>query len=296
MTLELPWLPPAEIVRIGGRGEFFVRRHQHADSTRPTLLLLHGWTASADLQFFSAYRQLAERWSFIALDHRGHGRGLRTVEPFTLEDVADDAAAVVRQLGIEQTIAIGYSMGGPVSMLLARRHPDLVSGIVTQATALEWRATRRERLTWRLLALAGIGMRSRFYARYIARGLPSLIPDGHPLAAYREWLVAETRRNFPTAIIEAGGALSRYDARTWASLLDVPAGMLITTGDRLVKPRKQRALAAALRAEVREVDADHLVPWEKPEPFAALTVELVESVAARTSLSTAQPSSAPASA
>ncbi|MEM9515121.1 MAG: alpha/beta hydrolase, partial [Actinomycetota bacterium] len=275
----------------------FVRHHQHPDPSRPTLLLLHGWTASADLQFFSAYEQLAERWSFIALDHRGHGRGLRTIEPSTLEDVADDAAAVVRQLGVDQTIAIGYSMGGPVSMLLARRHPDLVAGLVTQATALEWRATRRERVMWRLLPLAGTGMRSRFYARYIARGLPSLIPDDHPLASYRDWLVAETRRNFPTAVIEAGGALSRYDARPWASSLEVPAGMLITTDDRLVKPRKQRALASALRAEVRAVDADHLVTWERPEPFAALTVELVESVAGRVASSTAaQASSTPASA
>ncbi|MEM9513602.1 MAG: alpha/beta fold hydrolase, partial [Actinomycetota bacterium] len=203
MTIELPWLPPAKIVRIDGRGEFFVRHHQHPDPSRLTLLLLHGWTASADLQFFSAYEQLAERWSFIALDHRGHGRGLRTVEPFTLEEVADDAAAVVRQLGVDHTIAIGYSMGGPVSMLLTRQHPDLVAGLVTQATALEWRATRRERVMWRLLPLAGTGMRSRFYARYIARGLPSLIPDDHPLASYRDWLVAETRRNFPTAVIEA---------------------------------------------------------------------------------------------
>ena len=281
MILELPWLPPAEIVRVNGRGEFFVRRHQHPDPSRPTLLLLHGWTASADLQFFSAYRELAEQWSFIALDHRGHGRGLRTVEPFTLEDVADDAAAVARQLGVEQTIAIGYSMGGPVSMLLAQRHGDLVVGLVPQATALEWRATRRERLMWKLLPLAGTGMRSRFYARYISRGLPTLIPDTHPLAAYRTWITAETRRNFPTAVIQAGTALSTYDARSWAGTLDVPAAMMITTGDRLVKPRKQRALAAALGAAVREIAADHLAPWEQPEEFAALTVELVSDVVAR---------------
>ncbi|MEM8621814.1 MAG: alpha/beta hydrolase [Actinomycetota bacterium] len=281
MTLELPWLPPAEIVRVDGRGEFFVRRHQHRNPSRPTLLLLHGWTASADLQFFSAYRELAEQWSFIALDHRGHGRGLRTVEPFTLEDVADDAAAVSRQLGVERTIVVGYSMGGPVSMLLARRHRDLVAGLVPQATALEWRATRRERLMWKLLPLAGTGMRSRFYARYIARGLPSLIPDDHPLAEYRTWVAAETRRNFTSAIIQAGTALSKYDARPWVGSLDVPAAMLITTGDRLVKPRKQRALAAALGAEVRELAGDHLAPWEQPTAFAALTVELVADVATR---------------
>ncbi|RLE21948.1 MAG: alpha/beta hydrolase, partial [Actinobacteria bacterium] len=84
--MELPWLPPAKIVRVEGRGEFFVRHFEHADHHAPTVLMLHGWTASADLQFFTAYEALAEKVSFIAIDHRGHGRGLRTLDKFTLED------------------------------------------------------------------------------------------------------------------------------------------------------------------------------------------------------------------
>jgi pimeloyl-ACP methyl ester carboxylesterase len=42
-------------------------------------------------------------------------------------------------------------MGGPVGLLLARRHPDKVAALVMQATALEWRRTARERIVWRLL-------------------------------------------------------------------------------------------------------------------------------------------------
>ena len=79
-VFHMPWMPPAEIVRVDGRGEFFVRRHQHPDPAAPTVMLLHGWTASADLQFFTAYRGLAEHYSFIGIDHRGHGRGLRTLD------------------------------------------------------------------------------------------------------------------------------------------------------------------------------------------------------------------------
>ena len=137
---RLPWLPEGRIVLLPGRGETFARVHRHADASRPTLLLLHGWTASADLQFFTAYRDLCDHYSVVAIDHRGHGRGIRTAVPFELDDVADDAAALVRALGIDQVVTVGYSMGGPISMLMARRHPELVSGLVVQATALEWRA------------------------------------------------------------------------------------------------------------------------------------------------------------
>ena len=50
-----------------------------------------------------------------------------------------------------------------------------------------------------------------------------------------------------------------------------------------MKPRKQRALADALGAEVRELEGDHLSAWEHPKEFAAATVELVELVAAKSS-------------
>ena len=54
-VLTVPWLPEGRTVLLPGRGEVFYRYHRHADPSAPTLLLLHGWTASADLQFFTAY-------------------------------------------------------------------------------------------------------------------------------------------------------------------------------------------------------------------------------------------------
>ena len=119
----MPWLPEGRTLVVPGRGELFYRSHRHADPAAPTVLLLHGWTATADLQFFTAYEALAARCSFVTLDHRGHGRGLRPEARFELEDAADDAAALVEALGVGPVITVGYSMGGPVSMLLARRHP-----------------------------------------------------------------------------------------------------------------------------------------------------------------------------
>ncbi len=275
-----PWLPPAQIVRVDGRGEFFVRRHVHPDPAAPTVLLLHGWTASSDLQFLAAYEALGEMCSFIGIDHRGHGRGLRTLQPFELDDVADDAAAVVRELGVGPVIALGYSMGGPVALHLARAHPDLVSGLVVQATALEWRATLRERLVWRLLPIMGVALRSWTQPLVLRKGTDFLLDESSPLWPHRRWIVAETMRNEPRVMIEAGKALSRYDARSWASEIAVPAAMLISTQDRLVRPRKQRQLAAALNAKVVEVEMDHLGALERPAQFASATVELVAFVAA----------------
>jgi pimeloyl-ACP methyl ester carboxylesterase len=284
--LVLPWLPAGRLVRIEGRGELFVRHHRHADPAAPNVLLLHGWTASSDLQFFTAYEALAAHVSFVGIDHRGHGRGLRSPMPFRLEDAADDAAAVIRELATGPVVAVGYSMGGPISLHLARRHPDLVRGLVVQATALEWTTTRRERTLWRVLPVFGSWLRSKGYRWYLNRTVPKLIGAGHPVEPYVPWLLSEMSRNDPFAMVDAGRALSDYDARAWAPALGVPAASLITTRDRLVSVGKQRALAAALGATVRELPADHFAPLAAPHRYAALTVELVDEV-----LQAAQPTS-----
>ena len=278
-----PWLPEGRTLVAPGRGELFYRRFQHPDPDAPTVLLLHGWTASGDLQFFTAYRALAERCSFLTIDHRGHGRGLRSEHRFELEDVADDAAALIEMLGVAPVIALGYSMGGPISMLLARRHPDLVRALVVQATALEWCSSRIERVRWKTARIIGPLLRSFAYQRWLRHGLARLLGTRSPIQAYVPWLSGEMRRNDAQAIVQAGQALSRYDARPWASELSKPAVSLITTNDHLVKPRKQRALAEALGAEVRELAGNHLSAWEHPDEFAAITVELVELVAAKSS-------------
>jgi 3-oxoadipate enol-lactonase len=278
-----PALPPGRVLSLPGRGEVFVR-DSGGTSSRPAVLLLHGWTASADLNFFPVYASLSESYRVIALDLRGHGRGLRSMEPFSLEDCADDAAALLDQLSAARVIVVGYSMGGPVGQLLARRHPGQVAALVMQATALEWRHTARERAVWRLLPVLDLSLRFGADAGLVERVLRQAVEESPELDGYRPWLAAEFRRATARDLVAAGRALSRYDARPWAEQLDVPAVILVTTRDRLVRPAKQRELAEALRASVLEIDADHDLPLVKGGEYARLTRLAVDNVAAAAGL------------
>ena len=120
------------------------------------------------------------------------------------------------------------------------------------------------------MRIIGPLLRSVAYQRWLSHGIRRLLGKGHDLEPYVPWLSGEMRRNDPQGIVQAGQALSRYDARPWASELRKPAASLITTRDRLVRPRKQRALAEALGAEVRELDGDHISAWLHPKEFAAV--------------------------
>ena len=274
---EAPFLLPGQIVYVPGRGEMFVRHQQHSDPNAPTVLLLHGWTASSDLQFFSAYEELAKYFSIIGVDHRGHGRGLRPHCPVTLEDCADDAAAVTRALGITSVITVGYSMGGPISLLTAQRHPELVSGMVLQATALEWSGTRKEKNRMRFIGpVSHIVGRPRVLRWFMKRTLPR----GHETRRYVSWIIAENRRNDPWMIAEAGRAIAKFDARQFAPTLNKSASFVLTLRDTLVLPHKQRALAAAVNAQILELDGDHMAPILMPREFAVATRQAVDLVVA----------------
>lgn len=274
-------LPPGRVICVPGRGEVFVRVQPHANAQAPTVLLLHGWTASCDTQFLYAYQQLAEAYTVVGVDHHGHGRGLRSEEPFDLERVADDAAAVLRALGLSGVIAVGYSMGGPIGMYLARRHPSLVRGLVLQATALEWLSGRLERARWRAVPLMSPVVRSWWFPRVVGRGLRWVARRNEHIDEVLPWLVSEIRRNDPLTVTSAGRALSRHDARPWASTLSVPAASVITKRDRLVRPRKQRALANAVSARIFDVAAGHLAALSHPVEFSTATRNAVDDVVRR---------------
>lgn len=111
----------------------------------PTILLLHGWLATGALNWYQCFAPLAGQATVITIDHRGHGRGIRSRRRFRLADCADDTAAALRRLDTGPVVAIGYSMGGPVAQLLWRRHGDLVAGLGFVATGTEFVTGNRHR-------------------------------------------------------------------------------------------------------------------------------------------------------
>ena len=275
---QLPWMPDSRIVSVPHRGEFFVRYSKHENANAPVVALLHGWTGNADINFFPVYAQLVQQYSVLAVDHRGHGRGLRTNDRFTLEDCADDVVAIMDQLDISSVTAVGYSMGGPIAMLMSKQHTTRVHSLVLCATALEWSALRSERIRWKIGRVVSPVFRLLTTPRLIDRYIKGKIPRASSAASLRPWLVSEIRRNDSWTMNQAGRALSKYDARPWAPTLGLPTASIVTSRDSLVAPNKQQALAHATQATVIEIDGDHLVNWQNPELFTAAVVDAIRQV------------------
>lgn len=252
-----PLLPAGDVVHLPRRGRTFVRVAEGPSPDAPVVLLLHGWTATADLNWFRCYEPLRRHFRVIALDHRGHGRGIRSRRPFRLEDCADDAAALADVLGIRQAIAVGYSMGGPVAQLLWKRHPALVRGLVLCATSRNFGRSARERALFAsMLGLSGVAqltprpvqrqVADRLFARRLSR------------TPFGQWAADELRRHDAATLLQAGWAIGSFSSADWIGEVDVPTAVVITTQDPVVTPSRQQRLAAAIPgARVFTVDADH---------------------------------------
>jgi 3-oxoadipate enol-lactonase len=254
------------------RGELFVR---DTGGSGPVVLLVHGWMFASDLNWLRSYAPLARAgYRVLAMDLRGHGRGLRSSEPFRLADCADDAAGLLEVLGIGSALVAGYSMGGPVTQLLARRHPERVAGFVLCATALSWRDPW-QRAVWRTMG----GLR--------------LVLAAFPLGVWRavvrvqgadeqrsSWVAAELSRSSARDVAEAGRELGRFDSSGWVGELPQPAAVVLTARDRLVPPRRQRELADALGVVPHSIEADHDACSVQPTAFVAALLAGLQDVQA----------------
>jgi pimeloyl-ACP methyl ester carboxylesterase len=275
-----PPLPSGSVRTLPGRGEVFVRDTGADPHAAPPVLLLHGWTVSADLNFFALYDELAARHRVIALDHRGHGRGMRPQTPFSLEECADDAAALLDELDIGPVIVVGFSMGGAIELLLHHRHPQLVAAMVFCGTALEWKDSPRERAVWRGMSLLEGALRSGTGEGIVARVLREVIDGAPDLEALEPWVTGEFHRGSPTDLAGAGRALATYDGRPLAPDVDVPCAVVVTTSDQMVRPEKQYELADALAADIFTLNGDHFAPFTRGPAFAKAIRTAVDRVAA----------------
>jgi pimeloyl-ACP methyl ester carboxylesterase len=267
-------LPPARTLIAPGRGELFLR---DTGGDGPAVMLLHGWIASADLNWRTTYGDLTEAgYRVLAIDHRGHGRGLRQLEPFRLADCAGDAAAALRELGVAPALVVGYSMGGAIAQLVARDHLDVVSGLVLSGTAQHWQEPETRRY-WRAMGALGLAL-SVSPVRTWRWGFRRV---GLPESEESSWLLSELTRHSARDIAEAGRELGRFDSRPWLRPLGIPTAVVVTSRDEAVPPRKQHELAAALEARVFEAPIRHLEVASAPERYNQALLDALTAVNTR---------------
>jgi 3-oxoadipate enol-lactonase len=99
----------------------------------PPLLLIQGLGYTADM-WHRVLGGLAERRRVVVFDNRGVGRSSVPEPPWTVEQMADDAVAVLDAAGAQRAHVFGVSMGGLIAQEVALRHPDRLLSLILGCT------------------------------------------------------------------------------------------------------------------------------------------------------------------
>jgi pimeloyl-ACP methyl ester carboxylesterase len=215
---------------------------------------------------------LSVRYSCLTFDNRGMGRSQPAGSAVTVEQMADDARAVLDATGWESAHVVGHSLGGLVAVFLALAHCRRVRSLTLMCTFADGRAVAplTPRMIW-------AGMRSKVGTRRMRRRgfLQLLLPPGAVMGAEADALAERLAPLFghdladsPPIVNDQLKAMRAVDATPrLGELAGVPTLVMAGTHDPIAPPKLGRALADGTPGAkfVEYADASHGLPIQWPD-------------------------------
>jgi len=271
-----------------GANELFYEAHGEGDP----LLLIMGLAADSTAWLFQV-PELARHYRTIVFDNRGVGRSSKPRGPYTIHEMADDAAGLLDVIGIERAHVVGVSMGGMIAQELTLRHPKRVRGLVLGCTFPEPDAESERQRQFSL---------ARFGGRVTASGETEIdVSAVDPLMLFQHLLPRVFNQSFidrelPKLLQIFGGALQygfsleailgQVEAimghRATDRLREITAPTLVITGDAdlLVSPANSDVLARNIPGAklVKIPGGSHGFNFETPDVFNREVIDFLAGV------------------
>ena len=246
----------------------------------PPVLLLHAFPLGS-AAWEGQIESLSDRFRFIAPDLMGFGGSTapENESSYTMDSYADDAAALLDELGLDKVVLAGLSMGGYIAFAFLRRHRDRVRALVLADTKAE--ADPPE----------GLEKRTNQQAQVRADGTAGLIEGlsgallGEATREKKPDVVEATKKlmsaNSPAGFIGALEAMKgRPDSTNDLASIDVPTLIIVGENDAVTPPEASRKLHEHIGGSRLVVipEAGHLSNLEAPEAFNGALAEFLGSL------------------
>jgi 3-oxoadipate enol-lactonase len=216
---------------------------------------------------------LTERYQVLRYDTRGHGESEVTPGPYSIEQLADDAAALIAHAGVGPVHFVGLSMGGMIAQQLGIRHPHAVRSLSLCDTASEMppRAMWEARFdTARAEGMAG--MVEGTIQRWFVPSFPARAPD--VIAKVRAMILSIDVEGY----IACGSAVRDMSQTHLLKQISTPTLVLLGREDPACTLAASEVLHREIAgAEIHVIDdAAHLSNLEHPEQFNRVLRDFID--------------------
>lgn len=226
------------------------------------LVFLHYWGGS-QRTFAPVIASLSSRHSIVVYDQRGWGAARDLPGPFDINQLAEDAIDVVRELEIGRHVLVGHSMGGKVAQLAASRHPENLAGVVLIAPAPPRPTVDAETAQRRSHAYDS--------RESIGDALERVLTYRRLPAELREQVITDSLAGNPGAVLAWPLHGMTQDITSAAGRIKVPIHVLAGRHDQVDPPASLEAdvLSVIPGARMTVLDGTgHLSPLEVPDQIA----------------------------
>ena len=246
-------------------------RKQGPGGDTPVVVLSHA--LGCDLGMWDGVAAaLGDRYTVLRYDHRGHGQSEVVPGPYSVQALADDAAALIRREVGRPVHFVGLSMGGMTAQAMAARHPDLIQSIVVANATDHFDAPARALRHALVDMVRQQGVAASLDGAIQRCFTPEFRADQPPGSAAR---VAQCRAVMlamdTQAYVDCCQAVSRIDFRKSNRRIACPALVIAGSRDDATPLAMSEAVQAGIQgAQLALMDTAHLSAVEQPVVFAKL--------------------------
>jgi len=239
----------------------------------PPLLLIMGMSGTKHHWGDVVLQELRRDFDTIAYDHRDAGGSTRTGAPFSIADLAGDAAGLLESLELDSAHVMGISMGGMIAQELALAHPQRIRSLTLGCTYCggEGSALTSEQVLRRLAQAMTSGDRAlAIRTAWEVNVSEQMAGDADAYAAFLE--IAQRRAVAVPVVLAQLQACVAHDTSTRLGAIGMPTLVIHGTEDQLLPVENGRLLASLIPGSELEIleGTGHMFVWEHPERSAEL--------------------------
>lgn len=247
---------------------YFVR-----EGRGPLVILSHA--LGCDLTMWDGVAAaLQDRYTVLRYDHRGHGRSAASDSAYSMDDLADDAAELIRAQGAGAAHFVGLSMGGMTAQALGSHYPQLVRSLTIANSASHYDDAARAMWQTRIDTVLAQGVSPIAEGAMQRWFTPEFRADANGGSARVATLRAVLEATAPAPYAAACDAVARIDLDAGNARITCPTLVIAGGRDEATPPAMSEAIARGIAgAQLRGLDAAHLSAVEQPEAFARLLID-----------------------